>query len=68
MILRKLLERLEDADTRRVRCQSCMCLFRRSASSRRKNPRRVLGGAIVDDSAVEEVHVLADNPIKVAEQ
>ena len=37
-----------------------------SASSRRKNAAGVLGGAIVDDfPLLEDVHVLADDPVEL---
>ena len=44
MVLRQLLDRLEDADTGAIRLSERTCPFQRSASSRRKKPQESWAG------------------------
>ena len=66
MILRKLLERLEDADTGAIRLSELHVPIPPERIQQAEKAAGVLGGAIVDDfPLLEEVHVLADNPIEL---
>jgi acetylornithine deacetylase/succinyl-diaminopimelate desuccinylase-like protein len=64
MVLRKLLDRLEDADTGAIRLQDLHVSIPEERVLQAERAARVLGGAIVDDfPLLEAVHVLADDPV-----
>jgi acetylornithine deacetylase/succinyl-diaminopimelate desuccinylase-like protein len=64
MILRTLLDRLEDADTGAIRLQDLHVPIPEERVLQAERAAGVLGGAIVDDfPLLEEVHVLADDPV-----
>src|SRR5262245_14133410 len=64
MILRQLLDRLEDADTGAIRLQDLHVPIPEERVLQAERAAAVLGGAIVDDfPLLEAVHVLADDPV-----
>ena len=64
MIIRKLLERLEDADTGRIRPPELHVPIPPERVWQAEKAAAVLGGAVVDDyPLLETVHVLADDPV-----
>ena len=66
MILRKLLDRLEDIDTGAIRLPELHVPIPEERIQQAEKAAGVLGGAIVDDfPLLEEVHVLADNPVEL---
>jgi acetylornithine deacetylase/succinyl-diaminopimelate desuccinylase-like protein len=66
MVLRKLLDRLEDADTGAIRLSELHVPIPEERIQQAEKAAGVLGGAIVDDfPLLEEVHVLADNPVEL---
>jgi hypothetical protein len=66
MILRKLLDRLEDADTGAIRLAELHVPIPEERIRQAEKAAEVLGGAIVDDfPLLEAVHVLADDPVQL---
>ena len=66
MVLRQLLDRLEDADTGAIRVSELHVPIPEERIQQAEKAAGVLGGAIVDDfPLLEEVHVLADNPVEL---
>jgi acetylornithine deacetylase/succinyl-diaminopimelate desuccinylase-like protein len=66
MIMRKLLDRLEDVDTGVIRLQDLHVPIPEERIRQAEKAAGVLGGAIVDDfPLIEGVHVLADNPVEL---
>jgi acetylornithine deacetylase/succinyl-diaminopimelate desuccinylase-like protein len=66
LILRKLLERLEDMDTGAIRLAELYVPIPEERVRQAEQAARVLGGAIVDDfPLLEAVHVLADDPVEL---
>jgi acetylornithine deacetylase/succinyl-diaminopimelate desuccinylase-like protein len=66
MVLRQLLDRLEDAETGRLRLQELHVPIPEERIRQAEEAAGVLGGAIVDDfPLLEAVHVLADNPVEL---
>jgi acetylornithine deacetylase/succinyl-diaminopimelate desuccinylase-like protein len=64
MVMRQLLDRLEDTDTAAIRPQELYVPIPEERLRQAENAAAVLGGAIVDDfPLVEGVHVLADDPV-----
>ena len=66
LVLRKLLDRLEDADTGAIRLSELHVPIPEERVQQAEKAAGVLGGAIVDDfPLLEEVHMLADNPLEL---
>lgn len=66
MVLRKLLDRLEDTDTGALQIPELYVSIPEERLRQAEKTARVLGGAIVDDfPLLDGVHVLADNPIEL---
>jgi acetylornithine deacetylase/succinyl-diaminopimelate desuccinylase-like protein len=66
LILRKLLDRLEDVDTGGIRLRELHVPIPAERMRQAEMAAGVLGGAIVDDfPLLEGVHVLADNPVEL---
>jgi acetylornithine deacetylase/succinyl-diaminopimelate desuccinylase-like protein len=66
MIVRKLLERLEDADTGTIRLPELHVPIPDERVQQAEKAAAVLGGAIVDDfPLLGQVHVLADDPVQL---
>ena len=66
MVLRKLLDRLEDADTGTIPVSELHVPIPEERIQQPEKAAGVLGGAIVDDfPLLAEVHVLADNPVEL---
>jgi acetylornithine deacetylase/succinyl-diaminopimelate desuccinylase-like protein len=66
MIVRQLLDRLEDADTGAVRLQELYVPIPEERIRQAHKAARVLGRAIVDDfPLLEGVHVLAEDPVEL---
>src|SRR5919197_5196833 len=66
MIVRKLLDRLEDADTGAIRLRELYVPIPEERLRQAEKAAGVLGGAIVDDfPLLEGVHVLAKDPVEL---
>src|SRR5215510_3064967 len=66
MILRKLLDRLEDTDTGAIRPAELHVPIPEERIRQAEKAAEVLGGAIVDDfPMLEAVHVLSDDPVEL---
>ena len=66
MIVRQLLDRLEDADTGAIRLPELHVPIPEERIQQAENAAGVLGGAIVDDfPLLEDVQVLADDPVEL---
>jgi acetylornithine deacetylase/succinyl-diaminopimelate desuccinylase-like protein len=66
MILRKLLDRLEDADTGAIRLRELHVPIPEERIRQAAKAAGVLGGAVVEDfPLLEGVHVLAEDPVEL---
>lgn len=66
MVLRTLLDRLEDASTGTIRLPQLHVPIPEERVQQASKAARVLGGAIVDDfPLLDGVHVLADDPVEL---
>jgi acetylornithine deacetylase/succinyl-diaminopimelate desuccinylase-like protein len=66
MIVRQLLDRLEDARTGAIRLQALHVPIPDERIRQAANAAKVLGGAIVDDfPMLDNVHVLAEDPVEL---